>query len=116
QGEYIIETEVIDHITIGGNGRLYKPDSDGTIFYDTTETKISNWELGAYVGIDKEFFDKKLRGSFTIRIDKNQNFNLVSTPAASLVFKPRPNNFLRVSFSSAIRNPTLSDQYLYLNV
>jgi outer membrane receptor protein involved in Fe transport len=41
---------------------------------------------------------------------------LISTPAASIVWNPKPNNFLRLSFSSAIRNPTLADQYLNLNV
>ncbi|RMD75404.1 MAG: TonB-dependent receptor, partial [Bacteroidetes bacterium] len=35
---------------------------------------------------------------------------------ASVVYKPRPGHFLRASFSSAIRNPTLTDQYLNLNV
>ena len=35
---------------------------------------------------------------------------------ASLVWKPDANNFVRLSFSSAIRNPTLNDQYLNLNV
>jgi outer membrane receptor protein involved in Fe transport len=49
-------------------------------------------------------------------VDKNQNFNWVSTPAFSVVFKPRANNYLRLSFSSAVRNPTLTDQYLSLNV
>ena len=33
-----------------------------------------------------------------------------------MVYTPSENNFLRVSFSSALRNPTLTDQYLYLNV
>jgi iron complex outermembrane receptor protein len=32
------------------------------------------------------------------------------------VFKPSENNYFRLSFSSAIRNPTLTDQYLSLNV
>ena len=116
QGEHVFETKFIDQITVGGNGRLYTPDSDGTIFYDTAGTKITNWEVGAYVGLNKDFFEDKLQASVTVRVDKNENFNLVATPAASLVWNPKQNNYFRLSFSSAIRNPTLSDQYLFLNV
>jgi outer membrane receptor protein involved in Fe transport len=38
------------------------------------------------------------------------------SPAASLVYKPTEKDVIRLSFSSAIRNPTLADQYLYYNV
>ena len=40
---------------------------------------------------------------------------MVFSPAASLVYKFDINNILRFSFSSATRNPTLQDQYLYYN-
>jgi len=52
----------------------------------------------------------------TFRLDKNQNFNYLFTPAASLVYSPNALNYLRFSFSSGVRNPTLSDQYLNFNV
>ena len=52
----------------------------------------------------------------TGRIDKNQNFDAVYSPAASIVYSPNENHTFRTSFSSAIRNPTLADQYLYYNV
>jgi outer membrane receptor for ferrienterochelin and colicin len=51
-----------------------------------------------------------------VRLDKNQNFRYVVSPAASLVYKPSEKHILRTSFSSALRNPTLADQYLYYNV
>ena len=38
------------------------------------------------------------------------------TPALSAVYTPMNDHYLRLSFSSAIRNPTLTDQYLRLNV
>lgn len=115
-GEYKFEPRWAKTITVGGNVRMYRPNSNGTIFSDTTNNRIKNNEFGLYAGIDREFFDRKLKASATLRIDKNQNFNLISTPAASLVWNPSPNNYLRASFSSALRNPTLSDQYLFLNV
>lgn len=40
----------------------------------------------------------------------------IQSPAASLVYNPKENTYFRVSFSSALRNPTLADQYLNLNV
>lgn len=103
-------------IIIGGNGRLYTPDSRGTIFYDTAGINITNYEFGAYAGINKTFDGGKWRTNATFRADKNENFDYVFSPAASVVWKPRPNHYLRLSFSSGVRNPTLTDQFLSLNV
>ncbi len=113
-GEYHFTPTFIDEIIVGANVRQYRPVSDGTVFKDTNDIKIINSEFGAYVGAEQNFGNFKLNG--TIRVDKNQNFDLIYTPAASVVWNPSPNNFLRLSFSSAIRNPTLADQYLNLNV
>ena len=38
------------------------------------------------------------------------------SPALSLVWSPNTKDFARLSFSSALRNPTLADQYLFLDV
>jgi len=116
-GEYKFTPKWIDEVRIGGNGRLYAPRSEGTIFKDTAGVPaIRNFEFGIYAGLEKKFFDDKLITNLSARVDKNQNFNWVSTPAASLVWIPKINNYLRFSFSSAVRNPTLTDQYLNLNV
>ncbi|MEZ4895012.1 MAG: TonB-dependent receptor [Saprospiraceae bacterium] len=115
-GEYIFNPDWIDEIRVGGSFRMYTPNSAGTIFKDTTDTKIRNSEFGIYAGLEKKFFANRLIINLATRVDKNQNFDLVSTPAASIVWKPAVNNYLRVSFSSAVRNPTLTDQYLNLNV
>lgn len=116
-GEYRFAPKWTDEIRVGANGRLYAPKSEGTIFKDTAGVPpIRNFEFGIYAGIEKKFFDDKLITNLSARVDKNQNFNWVSTPAASLVWIPKLNNYLRLSFSSAVRNPTLTDQYLNLNV
>jgi outer membrane receptor protein involved in Fe transport len=106
----------LDQLKIGGNVRLYTPNSDGTIFSDTAGTRITNREFGIYAGIEEKMLEDKLIAQVTARVDKNRNFNYVYSPAASLVFQPKKNHYARVSFSSALRNPTLADQYLYLNV
>ena len=126
-GEYKFTPAFMD-IVVGGNGRLYTPNSNGTIFqefrveepvpfqYDTIPTPITNWEVGAYIGFQKKFIDERLKVNVTARVDKNQNFNFLVSPAASAVFNATENSIFRLSFSSAIRNPTLAEQYLNYNV
>ena len=114
-GEKRFNPEFAEFI-LGGNFRYYTPDSRGTIFYDSAGIKITNSEYGVYGGINKTFDGGRFRTNVTLRMDKNENFDHIFTPAASVVWKPRPNHYLRVSLSSGVRNPTLSDQYLSLNV
>jgi iron complex outermembrane recepter protein len=121
-GEYKLQPKFTDEMTIGANFRQYRPYSQGTIFYDTAGVIITNSEFGIYSGIEKKFGknteggSKPFKFNATLRMDKNQNFDYLFSPAASLVWQPNKKDFLRLSFSSAIRNPTLNDQYLYLNV
>ncbi len=137
QGEYIWDTR-FGKIVVGGNGRLYTPDSRGTIFEDTLQftrrtiinedgveevvkvdssfREITNWEVGAYVGYEQKFVDDRLTLKATLRVDKNENFDAVFSPAASLVFQLNENTILRAGVSSAVRNPTMADQFLYYDV
>lgn len=142
QGEYIENTR-FGKFRIGGSGRLYTPDSRGTIFEDTltftrrriqdvdpdtgqitfrtiktdsTFKKIRNYEFGIYAGYEQKFIDDRLTFNATLRMDKNQNFDAVFSPAASLVYLLDENHVLRGGVSSAVRNPTLADQYLYYDV
>jgi outer membrane receptor protein involved in Fe transport len=115
-GEYKFEPKWAEYVKVGANSRLYTPSSKGTVFYDTADIKIQNFEIGMYAGLEKKFLEDKLTLSATVRADKNQNFKWLISPAASLVWKPSAGNYFRFSFSSAIRNPTLTDQYLNLNV
>lgn len=135
-GEYTFKPAFAD-ITVGGNVRQFRPVSEGTIFsdtlaitsrmlpngstvFDSVRTKIMNTEMGLYTGIQKKVFNEAITLSATVRIDKNQNFPLLVSPALTAVWvldNTKDNSdILRVSFASAIRNPTLADQYLYYNV
>ncbi len=118
--EYIFDEGFLkkNHMRIvtGANIRQYRPDSDGTIFRDTGDVRITNREFGFYGGVEKKAFGERLKLNLTTRVDKNQNFDYLFSPALSAVFKYDQKNIFRLSFSSAIRNPTLSDQYLYYNV
>ncbi|MCZ4407515.1 TonB-dependent receptor [Cryomorphaceae bacterium 1068] len=137
QGEYIFDTRFAK-IRVGGSGRLYRPNSRGTIFEDTLEytretimnedgttsivrtdssyRTVTNWQAGAYVGLEKKFIDERLILQATLRVDKNENFDAIVSPAASLVFQLNENTVLRAGVSSAVRNPTMADQFLYYDV
>ncbi|MDQ3141456.1 MAG: TonB-dependent receptor [Bacteroidota bacterium] len=115
-GEYKFNPSWLEYWLVGGNFRIYKPYSEGTIFNDSNNIRISNSEFGVYTGLSRKLLNNKLTTNLALRFDKNENFDLIYTPAASLVYKPRENTYLRASFSSALRNPTLTAQYLHLNV
>jgi len=157
-----------NRFTVGANARMYRPDSDGSIFQDgfvqnyqdrflfddlgnpvievdtslvnvgtqfqpifvevidTTHLSvidttiedlvITNNEYGVYAGYQRDFLSETLKFSASARMDKNQNFDFLFSPAASIVYTPSEKDVLRVSLSSAIRNPTLTDQYLNYDV
>ncbi len=141
QGEKKVKTKYLD-IVGGVSGRLYRPDTQGTIFQDTlqyvyavdslgnyildgngrrvttdsTRVVIRNWEVGSYVGLEAKLFEEKLKLNTTARVDKNQNFGFLPSFAGSVVYLPSEKHTFRASVSSAIRNPTLADQYLFYNV
>ncbi len=114
QGEYQWELKGW-RMKSGASGRLYRPNSQGTIFSDSSK-RITTYEFGFYQGLEKTSQNEKVIFTATLRADKNKNFDMIWSPAASLVLKPKQGHFIRYSFSSALRNPTLTDQYLFLNV
>lgn len=117
QGKYQIKTETLDDITLGASARLYTPYSEGTIFSDTVGgQRITNFEYGFFTRLEKRVMSDRLIFTATGRVDKNQNFDYLFSPALTGVFLYDQNNTFRVSFGSAIRNPTLQDQYLFYNV
>ena len=103
------------NVKIGANFRQYTPDSKGSIFMDTV-SKIINNEFGIYTGAEIKLLGEALKINTTVRADKNENFDVNLSPAASIVYKPNKDDVFRLSFGSALRNPTLSDQYLFYNV
>ncbi|MBP9079255.1 MAG: carboxypeptidase-like regulatory domain-containing protein [Flavobacteriales bacterium] len=114
-GEYKFKP-AFGEVTVGGNFRQYLPNSAGTIFRDTGNVVIRNSEFGAFAGLEKRLMQERLTGTATLRLDKNRNFKALLSPALSLVYANTPAHVWRLSFSSAVRNPTLADQYLYYNV
>ena len=104
----------IGDLRVGTSFRQYRPNSKGTIFNDQFE-KITNNQFGFYSGIESKIYNEILTINSTIRIDKNENYDYSISPAASIVISPNESDYIRLSFSSGVRNPTLSEQYLYYN-
>ena len=115
-GQYKFKPRFVDEITVGGNYRLYTPYSEGTIFADTSNTTIRTYEFGAYVGVEKWFADDRLKVNFATRMDKHENYDYLISPALSMQYRLNPLHSIRFSLSSALRNPTLIEQYFYFKV
>lgn len=116
-GEYIFDfDDDRTKVTVGGNARLYRPNSRGSIFEDTAGIRLSNYEYGVYGGYTRKLKGELLIFNGTVRMDKNENFGYYFSPAVSLIYNVDHLNTLRFSLSSAVRNPTLQDQFLYYNV
>lgn len=115
QGAYTFDTDFAK-ITAGASFRQFLPQSRGTVFSDTMGVEIRNNAFGVFGGVEKRVLNDKVILNATGRLDKNENFDYLVSPAASIVYKQTENNIYRLSFSSAIRNPTLLDQYLFYNV
>jgi outer membrane receptor protein involved in Fe transport len=101
--------------TAGSSVRQYRPNSRGTLFSDTNGRVLRVAEVGLYTGYTRNW-GKQWTLNATARADKNQNFDWLFSPAASVVYRPNERTVWRLGFSSAVRNPTLQDQYLYYNV
>jgi outer membrane receptor protein involved in Fe transport len=121
-GEYvfddIVSGDVVEDldVRVGGNYRSYSPDSKGSILLDTNGRDLSTFEYGFYTGISTAMVNNKLRVNISGRMDKHENYDYLFSPAMSIVYSPATDNYIRVNFSSGVRNPTLTEQYLNYNV
>jgi iron complex outermembrane recepter protein len=105
-------------VIAGGSYRLFDLRSDGTIFSDTTGRLLTIYELGAYIQVTKRFFNDRIRLSGSIRGDKNQNFDPQYSPrvAAVLRLDDKGKHFVRSSYQTGFRMPTLQNQYIDLDL
>ena len=115
-GEYKFQTPTVGEITLGGSYRLYKPYSEGTIFSDTSGVDITVHEFGAYLGVEKKLVDERLRLNATVRLDKSKHYDPLISPTASLSYQFHTQHQVRISLSSALRNPTLIEQHYYFRI
>lgn len=124
QGEYRYPNKIAN-LTVGGSFRQYAPQSFGSVFSDTLvvpgdESKgyrqIRVYEFGFLGALEKKLLDNRLKLNLAARLDKNKNFNYLGSFALSAVYSIQKRHHIRLSGTTAIRNPTLQDQYLNYNV
>lgn len=118
-------------MAVGGSYRIYVPNSAGTIFEDTlvnphdtlangdpnpkgNYVKIRNQEFALYAQTQLKITDY-LRLIGTLRLDKNQNFQARISPRGAAVVTIGTHTF-RLGVATAFRNPTLQNQYIFLNL
>jgi hypothetical protein len=101
---------------IGGTWREYSLNSHGTIYTDA-DGPINYGEYGAYVQLQKDFLDERLKFIGSIRYDKAQNFDGNFSPRLSLNYTvgKNKNQNIRAAFQTGFRNPTTQDQYIGLD-
>lgn len=111
-------------IRLGGNFRLYRPDSRGTIFTDTLTDSVSGkydrisvWEGGMFAYASKKVWKDKLKITGAVRADLHQNYTTpIASPSVSAVYTIKKEHNIRLGYNYAFRFPTLQDQYLNYNV
>ena len=117
----------------GASFRQFFPNSFGTIFRDTlinlADTlangrnnpdgeyqTITNREAGGFIQASKKFMGDKLRIIASMRLDKNENFDLQYSPKATFMYSVNPNHVMRISGQQAFRTPTLQNQFILLDL
>jgi outer membrane receptor for ferrienterochelin and colicin len=125
QGEYEFKPSWAT-IKVGARYRYFMPSTDGTVLADTlvfnedstsfTRQNIDIYEVGGHVLAERRFLRDRIILSLGSRIDKSKNFDPVFSPAFSAVFKVKQRHYFRINLTNAVRNPTISDQYLFYNV
>ncbi|MCE7061534.1 TonB-dependent receptor [Dyadobacter sp. CY343] len=103
------------NLQVGGNYRKYYLDTGGTLF-DDKDKNLTNEEYGVFAQASKSLWKERLKFTLSGRYDKNENFDGRFTPRASAVFSPTENHHFRASYQTGFRNPTVSDQFIKLNV
>ena len=112
---HLIE-DVFD-LQVGGSFRENSLSSNGTIFTDT-DGNITYNEVGAYIQIQKELADNRLKLTGSGRFDKNELFDGFFTPRFSIgyTFGEERNHNLRAAVQTGFRNPTSQNLFLGLDV
>ncbi|MDM9631313.1 TonB-dependent receptor [Robiginitalea aurantiaca] len=110
-----LTSDVMD-VMIGGSFREYELNSAGTIFTDI-DGPIKYNEYGAYLQLQKELLDDRLKLTGSVRYDKNEFFDGFFSPRLSVLgtLGQDRNHNIRVSVQQGFRNPTTQDLFIGLN-
>jgi len=100
---------------VGANGRLYDPDSRGIVFTDTVGNDITNFEFGGFVEASHKL-NQSTDLTASLRIDKNENFDVISSQRISAVNRFGNKTFFRLSLQRGQRLPNIREQFSNQNL
>lgn len=104
-------------ILVGGNARMFTTYTADRYFYEQNGG-VYVMEAGVYAQAVYRPFDKRMQITGSLRLDKNQNFDLQVSPRLALSYAAgeKRNHVVRVAYNSGFRPPTLEQQYGRLNL
>ncbi len=117
EGQYDFSDKIeFMELLVGASFRQYDLRSNGTIFPDSPENPITINEMGGFVQASKRVLQDKLKLTASFRADKNENFQIVTSPRIAGVLTFNETHNIRASFQTGFRNPTTQGQYINLDI
>tara|TARA_B100001057_G_scaffold128966_1_gene128037 strand:+ start:143 stop:3043 length:2901 start_codon:yes stop_codon:yes gene_type:complete len=101
-------------MVVGGSFREYVLRSNGTLFTDY-DGPIKTNETGIFASVQRDIFDGAISLNGALRYDKAQNYEGSFTPRVGALINLAPRHNMRVSYQTAMRSPTMQDQYIGLD-
>ncbi|RYY11775.1 MAG: TonB-dependent receptor, partial [Cytophagaceae bacterium] len=105
----------------GADHRTYLVVPDGNYFVnpnpgkDPLDNNLTYSKTGGFVQAGGRFLDEKLRLTATLRVDKNDYFNVKFNPRFTAVFSPTQRQNFRLSYQSGYRFPSLFEGFSNVN-
>ncbi len=104
---------------VGVDERTYIIVPDGNYFVNPVKGKefqnIEYSKTGGFFSISKNTLNNKLKLGAIIRADKNDYFSLNWNPRFSAVYSPNYKHYLRISFQSGYRYPSIFEAFSNIN-
>jgi|TARA_B100000965_G_scaffold406837_1_gene449407 outer membrane receptor protein involved in Fe transport len=107
--------DFFDSFEVGASARMYDPESRGTIFTDSIGNDVTNFEYGAFAEMSHKI-DSRTDATASLRVDKNENFNIITSQRISAVREIKPNTFVRGSLQRGQRLPNIREQFFNQNL
>lgn len=101
----------------GFDYRTYIIVPDGNYFINPVDStrNLTYGKSGAFIQLNKDLFDKKLRISATLRADKADYFTWRFNPRVAVVYSPKKQLYLRTAYQSGYRFPSIFEGFSNVN-
>ncbi len=104
-------TPSFDKLNIGYSLRYYKPESAGTVFIDSVNNDVFNWEYGIFGEVERPI-NESTRLYAALRYDKNANFKGKLSQRLTFVKQHKENHFFRLAIQRGFRFPNINEQFI----